>query len=224
MRGMNHRISRAMLTAAVILFVLSVYEVCTRMDAAWIPLKMFVSMAIGEHIPLKRVLTYVDTRAFSAPLYMFGCSLLAVWALFARRSRRACAVLLIPCIAMTALGFTLRLTLFGELIKALKMLPLVALTVLCFLQVILRPRKCPEPATLSPARPGKHPKPAALPPARPARHRRSERHGRRNIQTPPSHQVITSGNTSYTADIPGQPSRQYETVPVDQQMRNKNAR
>ena len=210
MHKVNHRISRSMLTAAIVLFALSVYEVCTRLDAAWYPLKMFVSMAIGEHIPLKRVLTYVDTRAFSAPLYMFGCALLAVWALFARRSRRACAVLLIPCIVMTALGFTLRLTLFGELVKALKMLPLVALTVLCFLQVILRPRKRPEPA--------------ALPPARPGRHRRSERHGRRNIQAAPSQQVITGGSTSYTADISRQPSRQYETVPVDQQVRNRNAR
>ena len=208
MHKVNHRISRSMLTAAIVLFALSVYEVCTRLDAAWYPLKMFVSMAIGEHIPLKRVLTYVDTRAFSAPLYMFGCALLAVWALFARRSRRACAVLLIPCIVMTALGFTLRLTLFGELVKALKMLPLVALTVLCFLQVILRPRKRPEPA--------------ALPPARPGRHRRSERHGRRNIQAASSQQVITGGSTSYTADIPGQPSRQHEAVPADQQVASRS--
>ena len=213
MGKVNHRISRAMLTVALILFALSVYEVCTRLDAAWYPLKMFVNMAIGERIPLKRVLTYVDARAFYAPLYMFGCALLAVWALFARRSRRGCIVLLIPCIVMTALGFTLRLTLFGELIKALKMLPIVALTILCFMQITLSPRKRPEPASLPPARP-----------AQPERHRRSERHGRRRIQASPPQQAITSGSSPRTADIPRQPFHQYDTVPAETHTRGRNAR
>ena len=210
MRRVNHRISRAMLTAALILFALSVYEVCTRMDAAWIPLKMFVNMAIGEHIPLKRVLTYVDMRAFTPSLYMLGCAVLAVWALFARRSRRACAVLLIPCIAMTVLGFTMRLSIFGELVKTLKMLPLTALTVLCFLQVILRPRKIPEPD--------------ALPPARPERHRRSERHGKRHVQAPPPRPAITDGNAGHTVDIPAKRPPQYDTVPTSPRSQDRNGR
>ena len=211
MHGVKHRISRAMLTAAVILFTLSIYEICTRMDAAWIPLKMFVNMAVGERIPLTRVLTYVDMRAFTPSLYMLGCAILAVWAIFARRSRRACAVLLIPCIVMTAVGFTMRLSIFGELVKTLKMLPLTAMTLLCFLQVIPRPRKPQEPAALPPS-------------AHPERHRRSERHGKKHVQAQPPHPAITDENASSTADIPAQPPRRYNTVPADPHMRDKNER
>lgn len=206
MHGVNHRISRAILTAAVILFALAVYEIFTRMDAAWYPLKSYISLVIDEHISLSSAWSHLDMRTFSVPLYMLGCAVLAVWALFARRSRRACAVLFVPCAVMTALGFTMRLTLFGELVKTLKMLPLTALTVLCFLRAVLRPKKPKEPA--------------ALPPGHPERHRRSERHGKHHVEAPPPHPAITDGNPARTVDIPAQRPPQYDTVPGDTHARN----
>ena len=156
MNERSSRIARAMLWDALILLALAVYELMTRLDAMWGPLKMFVNMAVGEHIPARRVLTqYVDWQIFVVPLFMLGCAILAVWALFARRSRRGCAWLLLPCAVMTALGFTLDVTLFGQLVQVVKLLPLVLLTVLCALRVFLRPKRvdkqpAPTPVPLQP--------------------------------------------------------------------------
>ena len=168
------RISRALFGAALALLLLSCYELATRLDAMWGPLHMFVDMAVGERIPLKKVLAYVDARVFETPLYMLMCALLALWALISRRGRRACAFMLLPCAALTAIGFTLRLTLFGEMVRTLKMLPLVGVLLLCLAQVLVRPRPQKRPAP--PAR-ETAPPPVPLQPLQPVqqRHRRSER-------------------------------------------------
>lgn len=171
MNERSSRIARAMLWDALILLALAVYELLTRLDAMWGPLKMFVNMAIGEHIPVRRVLTqYVDWQIFVVPLFMLGCIILAVWALFARRSRRGCAWLLLPCAAMTVLGFTLELTLFGQLVQVVKLLPLVLLLALCALRVFIRPRRRARPSAPAPV--------PLQPEVITIRRRRSERRGR----------------------------------------------
>ena len=159
MRTRNPRIARVLFWDALILLALSGFELLTRLDAMWGPLKMFVNMAVGERIPLRRVLTYVDITVFYTPLYMLGCAILALWALCSRRTRRVCALMLLPAAALTAAGFLLRLTLFGELVRTLKLLPLVVLLALCLLHVAV-------PA------PRRH----EAPHDGPVRHRRSERH------------------------------------------------
>ena len=88
MRSRNPHIAKALFWDALALLLLSGYELCIRLDAMWGPLKMFVNMAIGERIPLSRVLTYVDYTIFYTPLYMFFCMLLALWALLSHRTRR----------------------------------------------------------------------------------------------------------------------------------------
>ena len=100
---MNRRsaaIARSLFWDALILLALSVYELCVRLDAMWGPLKMFVNMAVGEGIPLRRVVTYVDITIFYVPLYMLLCAVVALCALASRRTRRTCARLLLPCAAL----------------------------------------------------------------------------------------------------------------------------
>ena len=161
MRKRNPYIARALFWDALILLALSAFELLTRLDAMWGPLKMFVNMAVGEGIPLRRVMTYVDFTVFYTPLYMLGCVILALWALCSRRTRRVCALMLAPAAALTAAGFLLRLTLFGEMVRTLKMLPLVILLALCVLHVAIpapRRREAPQPQNS------------------PVRRRRSDRH------------------------------------------------
>ena len=160
MNRRNPHIARAIFWDALILLGLSCFDLFTRIDAMWGPLKMFVNMAVGERIPVSRALGYVDYTIFYAPLFMLGCALLALWALLSHRTRRVCAMMLLPAAALTAAGFALRLTLFGELLRTLMLLPLAALLALCLLPVVLRPakRKSAPIDTL------------------PVRHRRSQRH------------------------------------------------
>lgn len=165
MQERGRSISRALFWVAAALFLLSAYELAVRLDAMWGPLKMFVNMAIGERIPLSRVWTYVDITVFYVPLYMLGCAALALWGLICRRTRRACGCMLAPAVALAALGFTLRLTLFGEWTRTLKLLPLVLFAVLCALRAFLPPARRPrqqEPAPVPP-------------PGQVVRHRRMDR-------------------------------------------------
>ena len=83
-------------------------------------------------------------------------ALLGLWALCSRRTRRQCGFMLIPAAALTALGFTMRLSIFGDLIRTLKLLPLTAFTALCLLHVVIplpqpkqqpRPNFAPQPLT-----------------------------------------------------------------------------
>ena len=107
---MNQRkLSRYLLWMALIATLVSAYEFCTRVDAMWKPLKMFWNMAVGEKIPLARAATYVDMSIFEIPLYLLCSVALGIWALWARRTRRGCALLIAPSAVLAALGFILPL-------------------------------------------------------------------------------------------------------------------
>ena len=165
---MNRRsaaIARSLFWDALILLALSVYELCVRLDAMWGPLKMFVNMAVGEGIPLRRVVTYVDITIFYVPLYMLLCAVVALCALASRRTRRTCARLLLPCAALAAAGFLLPVSLLGRWTRTLQLLSLVLMLALCLIHALSRPR------------PVRHPEqpPAPLPQQPPVRHRRSDR-------------------------------------------------
>lgn len=125
------RLEKAILLDGLVLLALAGYELFARLDAMWGPLKMFFDMAVGEKIPLSRVVKYVDMSIFTVPLFMLGCLGTGVWGMLARRSRKGCGILLPFAAALTAAGFMLRLTLFGDIVQTLKLLPLLLLCVLC---------------------------------------------------------------------------------------------
>ena len=141
MNERSERLRRAILWDALLLLALAAYELCARLDAMWGPLKMFVHMAIGEKIPLSRAVMYVDFGIFQMPCFMLLCMALAVWALFARRSRRGCGVLTVFVLALAAVGFGMRLTLFGGVTQMIKLLPLVLLGVLTLARVLCSPKR-----------------------------------------------------------------------------------
>lgn len=134
----TRKISRWMLYMALIVTLINAYEFCTRVDAMSKPLKMFWNMAVGEGIPLPRVVTYVDISIFEVPLYLLCSTALGIWALWARRTRRGCAWMLAPCVALSALGFILPLTLAGKWVRAVRLLPMLTLTALCLCRAAMR--------------------------------------------------------------------------------------
>ncbi|MCQ2454079.1 MAG: hypothetical protein MJ136_05945 [Clostridia bacterium] len=115
---------------ATLLAALSVYEFCTRVDAMWGPLKMFMNMAIGEKIPLERVVRYVDVSIFIVPLFMVLCLLSAALTLTLGRRQSGSLICAVFCLALLGYGLTLKLTLLGEMVRFLKLLPLLALSAL----------------------------------------------------------------------------------------------
>lgn len=167
------QIARVLFWDALILLSLSAYEFISRLDGMIGPLKMFVNMAVGEKIPLERVIRYVDVTIFEAPLFLLLCFIAGVIALFSRRSRRGSAVLLVPATALVIWGFSLRLTLFGNLIQIFKLLPLVLLLLLSLARAVT----VPKTSSKAPPRPVPS---AAYPDQFPiVRQRRNERHHRR---------------------------------------------
>ncbi len=116
---------------AAALAALSVYEFCTRLDAMWGPLQMFVRMAIGEQIPLERVVRYVDMRIFLVPFFMVLCFLNSLLTLTLGRRQSGSLLCALFSLALLGYGLTLKLTLLGEAVRFLKLLPLLALSGLC---------------------------------------------------------------------------------------------
>ena len=102
---------------------------------------------------LSIILKHIPYQNVAAWFYMLGCALLALWALCSRRTRRACALMLPPAAALTAAGFTLRLTIFGEVIRTIKLLPLAVMLALCLMQILIRPFRPPKPAPDAPTYP-----------------------------------------------------------------------
>ena len=119
-----------MVLDALVLLGLSSYELISRLDAIQGPLKMFVNMAIGEKIPLERVAKYVDIHVFETPAFMLMSIIAALLALLLRTSRRGCIFLLPFSAALTVWGTFLQLSLLGELIRFIKVLPLLILVIL----------------------------------------------------------------------------------------------
>jgi len=131
---------------ALILIALSVYELLTRLDAMSKPLQMFIDMAIGERIPLERVVKYVDMTIFAVPLYMVGCIICALFALITSKRRTGYVISGLMSAALLCWGLTLKLTLMGEMVRFAKLLPLLLITVLSAIRFSLqrpgrRPRK-----------------------------------------------------------------------------------
>lgn len=124
------RVRKWIIIDALVLLALSAYELVTRMDAMWGPLKMFFNMAVGEKIPLDRVAQYVDVRIFEAPAFMLLCAISALIALLTVKTRRGSMILLPVCILLSVWGVFVQMSLLGELIRYVKITPLLVLSVL----------------------------------------------------------------------------------------------
>ncbi len=135
------RVRKWIVIDALVLLILSGYEFISRADAMWGPLKMFVNMAVGEGIPLERAATYVDVGIFEVPGFMLLCMLLSLLAIGTIRTRRGCYVLLPLSAALMVWGFFVQMSLLGELIRFVKILPLFLLCVLFIMGISLQRRQ-----------------------------------------------------------------------------------
>ena len=176
----QRRLSRYLLWMAAIVTLVSVYELCTRMDAMWKPLKMFWNMAVGEKIPLSRAVSYVDMSIFEVPLYLLGSAVLGIWALWARRTRRGCALLIAPSAVLAVLGFILPLTWLGQWVRAVRLLPMILLCVLSIARTAMRdPERQRRPHDARPLPPQRVPHPVPPPADAPEQTQRVKRRYRR---------------------------------------------
>lgn len=136
MHERNPAAARALFWSAALLLALSAYGLATRLDAMVGPLRMFVNMAVGEHIPLGRALRYVEWDILLPPLYQLLCGVVALTALFVRRSRRGCAALLALCAGLIALGFLSQTSLLGRIERTASLILLTVMGLLCLLTLL----------------------------------------------------------------------------------------
>lgn len=95
-----------MIPVCAALLVVSAWEFCVRLDAMYKPLKMFFDLVVGENIPFDTAMKYFDTSILEPPLWLLGCGLTSVIALFLCR-RPIGSMLLIPlCGALALYGLT----------------------------------------------------------------------------------------------------------------------
>lgn len=134
------RVRKWIVIDALVLLVLSAYEFISRVDAMWGPLKMFVSMAVGEGIPLRRAAAYVymDVGIFEVPGFMLLCILLSLLSIMTIRTRRGSYVLLPVSLLLTVWGFFVQMSLLGELIRFVKVLPLLLMSILFIVHIALQ--------------------------------------------------------------------------------------
>ena len=123
---------------ALLLLALSGYELVSRVDAMWGPLKMFVSMAVGEGISFKRAAAYVDVRVFEVPGFMLLCIILSLLAMATIRTRRASFLLLPMSLALAVWGLFVQMSLLGEMIRYAKVLPLMLMSIMYMVQIVLQ--------------------------------------------------------------------------------------
>ena len=144
----NPLIARALFWVGLALLLLSVYELCIRLDASWGWARGYFLSHYEAQTPVGIVLKYIPYENLWKWGYMLLCAILALCAVFSRRTRRQSGFMLAPAAALTALGFTMRLSIFGDLVRTLKLLPLTAFTALCLLHVVIplpQPKQQPRP-------------------------------------------------------------------------------
>lgn len=126
---------------ALVLLALSLYEFISRVDAMWGPLKMFVNMAVGEGISFERAASYVDIGIFEVPGFMLLCIILSLLAMLCIRKRWVGYVLLPVSLSLMVWGFFVQMSLLGEMVRFVKVLPLLVMSVLFMLGICLQRRQ-----------------------------------------------------------------------------------
>ena len=117
---------------------------------------------------------------FEIPLYLLCSVALGIWALWARRTRRGCALLIAPSAVLAALGFILPLTLAGKWVRAVRLLPMIVLCALSVARVAMRePERQRRPHDQRPLPPERGPRPLPMHADTPEERQRVKRRYRR---------------------------------------------
>lgn len=141
----------ALIIVSLALMLLSVWEICVRLDAMYAPIKMFFSMALGENIPLQTAMSYVDPSIFEAPAWLAGCILISLISI-AFSSRRALCLLLLPISAVMAVyGLTREASFFVDFWRLVQPTLLMVICALSAFNLFALPSKRRKRKTSSPA-------------------------------------------------------------------------
>lgn len=97
---------KSLIMICIALIGISGWEACVRLDAMYKPIVMFFRMALGEHIPFETAMSYFDWSIFEAPLWLTGCILAGLLALFMIRSRGGRMLLIPLSLALCLYGLT----------------------------------------------------------------------------------------------------------------------
>lgn len=129
----------ALLPASLLLMLVSLWEICIRMDAMYKPLKMFFSMAVGEGIGPAAAMSYFDYAIFEAPIWLAGCILISVLSL-ALSSRPKGGLILLPVsLAMALYGLTREASFLTDIWRLIQPALLLIISALSTLNLFLHP-------------------------------------------------------------------------------------
>lgn len=131
----------ALIVVSLTLMLLSVWEICIRLDAMYAPLKMFFSMAFGEGIPFRTAMNYFDYSIFEAPLWLTGCIVLSVLAIALPSRRTGAFLVTLFALAMALYGLGRESAVFVDFWRLMQPALLLMMTVLSAVQLITLPRR-----------------------------------------------------------------------------------
>ena len=128
------RLSRKwMILSALVLLAVSGYELITRLDVLTDTFGLVADIVTGEDIPLER------RRLFEVPLFLLLSVLTAIAGLLVRTSRRGCMVLFPAALAIAVWGLFVDMTALGEMIRFVRLFPMLALSILSCVNVFVQP-------------------------------------------------------------------------------------
>ena len=136
MDHIRHTAQRALFWSGLMLLAWPAYELAVRADAMIGPLKMFISMAMGEHVPLFRALGYVDWSIFATPAFLLNCVLLGLFALCLRKRFHGCLWLAPIAILLGLHGYFRQGFFLTEQLRLLGALPFVGVVAGCALHCV----------------------------------------------------------------------------------------
>ena len=132
---------RLKLLGGVALIAWPLYELYIRIDAMAGPLRMFFDMAIGEKVPVCRVISYIDWSIFRAPLYLVCCVALGALAIGLRKKRAASLWLLIGCAGLGVYGYLREGFFVLRTVRALEAVPFIVVGLGSILHLVAQPPK-----------------------------------------------------------------------------------
>ena len=128
-----------LIIASLALMIISLWEICVRLDAMYTPVKMFFSMASGEGIPLSSAMNYFDWTILESPLWLMGCILIALISI-ALSSRPKGGFFLLPAaLSMALYGLTREVSFLADFWRLIQPALLLIISALSMLNLILLP-------------------------------------------------------------------------------------
>lgn len=133
-----------LMLVSLALMIVSLWEVCVRLDAMYAPVKMFFSMALGEDIPFSDAMSYFDYSIFEAPLWLTGCMLIGLLSIALSARPKGCLFILPVSLGMALYGLTRDssfLTDFWNLIQPALLMIICALSLMNALALPVRRKR-----------------------------------------------------------------------------------